>query len=460
MEEKLLASMKNAVLSIANTVDKEIHTPSIQETNIFKILKMENHEIRHCAFLEYLLDPDRNLELATDFLSTWLSYIVQDQGISDAELDKFIYDKKGTIGKIEGENRYTEIIAKGNSQSKKNDLRIDHALEIKLKGTCRVLVFEYKQNGVVNNDLKKYHKFIQNRYKNKKSKIYYFILELGTKSHTQGKEEIWKYLSRESFINALEDTLGLARRKDMMATSLYIEKYLEILQPDPEPHSMLFNLKSQLWDLWNPEVQKQDPEEKYFYELVEDYIESQEVKDALFEFDYHMLVDWSIYEATKKLRNGKVKVNSGWVRFIPNNCSKDIYLSSSLKQVNDTFYLCIRLESWQNPKSTLEESKNQYIELISALKKHSKVNTIIDNLNQLDQTLTLTIDDNDNQPIVMEEVKRPDNSRVRYKFSLSYLRKVDFDMLKDICVSKNKPRIFEETTNDLKRWVDILSGSE
>lgn len=450
MNKEVKQHMEQAIKKLAQNLNHKDQDEIAQETNIFKILKVDQHEIRHGAFLEFLLDPERNPELAEFFLQTWLKEIVSELVLQDEQLDKIIEGDYEKVGHINEVNQYSEIPL----NNKGNINRIDHALEVSLKNTCRVLVFEYKHNGVLQNDLIAYKNYVEGQYKGKRAEIYCFVLELGNKSHDKTVTEGWHFISRETLINAISETLREACRKDMQATRLYLEHYLQVLQPDPEDYELLKGFRAELWDLWNPEVAQEDPDAEYFEELLEKHVGSEHYKNLLSSFNYYLLFDWAVAEAAQSIGNVTVRVNDGWVRLKLNNNYKNLYLFTYLhEEENGQIYMAIKLRSWHDTKIPEQESKAQYGFLRDALSQHPSIKKSLNELSDPDDLRYITlVKDGD----TLLKRNHPNGCKTPFDLSLTWLWPIDQQTFKAIS-TQEKPQIFKEWIEELEWLAKALS---
>lgn len=453
MKNEKIKTMKNAIVKIAAVLekkDRDLISPP-QETNIFKILKVDQHEIRHGAFLEFLLDPERNRELADFFLQAWLAEIKKELILDDIHFDQIIDGEYEYINHIADANRYTEI----NFTNKGKSYRIDHALEVKLKGTCRVLVFEYKSNGVLQNDLDAYLANVEARYEGKKTKIFCFILEFGFKNHGKSKNKDWYFISRNTLIGAVNKTIDEARRKDMQATRLYLEQYMEVLQPEPKDFDFLKQYRKELWDLWNPEIARVDPEAKGFDKLLEKHVTSEKHRDLLNSFNYHMLFDWVVSESVMSCKGLSVRVNSGWVRLRPEGSPKNLYLSTYLcEEESGQLYMATVISSWQDRKLPLKDSEAQHALVCKALSEHHEVGKWFKNLGDHKSLRVAILVKGNDDPLV--ERNHPTNCNTHFQLCVHWLWPIELEMLKKIVLNE-KPDVFQEWLNDLEYWIKSLS---
>lgn len=133
---------------------------------MFKVLKLENAEIRHSNFLGWLLDPCESHLMLDYFLKEFLKMIVKDHSInpdvsmsiSDIVLGDFI-DTEVTLEKITNEGRRIDILL----ESRKNQF------------VCVIENKVWSDEGC--NQLEDYYQYINNHetYKNYKHKLFVFL---------------------------------------------------------------------------------------------------------------------------------------------------------------------------------------------------------------------------------------------------------------------------------------------
>ncbi len=442
--------MKQAIENIAEEVN-DVHEESEpgQETNIFKILRLENYEIRHGNFLEYLMDPERNIVLAKDFIWNFLYEIIEYLGIDDKGFNRIIDWEDFDISKITGESRYTEI-----SAGKDKKQRIDHALELKVGKTRRVLVFEYKLNGVLQNDLKSYQNTIEERYKGSQVKIYYFILEIGSKKHNLTNKGEFRFIPKEALVGAIRDTVNDAKKKDMLATKLYLEQYLDIIEPEVKEEFIFSGLENYLWDSWNPAMDKYEEANDVFDSLVEKSIDDGELRDNIIGFQYSELFLRRVKESLGRYFNElNVKLNQGWLRILPMSRYKDFYFSTRIFEdaKEGEIYLMINFRAYQNRKASLEHAKEQKDFMLGVL-KDSILKESLDAIESLESCKELEI----NQDLeVVEEIYHKNDAKYPHEFNLHYSRSIDVEALKSICTLEESEE-FDLMMNDLIGFIKLI----
>lgn len=442
--------MEQAIKSIAENVnDVYEESESAQETNIFKILRLENYEIRHGNFLEYLMDPDRNIELAKRFLSEFIFQILERLEIEDSAFNRIISNENFEISKIKGENRYTEILAGKDSKQ-----RIDHALELKVGKTRRVLVFEYKLNGVVQNDLQAYKNTIEERYKGSKVKFHYFILEIGAKKHHLSEKSGFRFVPKEALVEGVRETINIARQKDMLATKLYLEQYLEIIEPYVKDDFLFSGLERELWDSWNPEMERYEDANEVFDLLVDEYVADEEHKSALWEYYYCDVFGRRVKQVLEGWSSQlHIKLNLGWLRIIPVCRYKDFYFSTSIfeNEEEGRIFLVTNFRAYQNRKASFEYAKEQKEFMLRVL-KGSILREPISTIKSLEICKALRIN---HDLEVIEEVYHKNDAKYPCDFSVHYRRSIDIEAFKRICTLEDSKE-FDLLIDDLIGFIKLI----
>ncbi len=447
----LYKNMKQAISHIAEKVNKPVElVEHVQETNIFKILRLENYEIRHGNFLEFLMDPERNVELANRFIANFIENIVDELNLVDSGLDRIISDKEFEVLRVTGENRFTEIPVANNDKK-----RIDHALEIKSGQTRRVLVFEYKLNGVLQNDLDSYQKSIEQRYDGTKARCHFFILELGTKKHNLSSKGAFNFIGKSTLVEAIQDTVSSARQKDMMATRLYLEQYLEILEPEVGEEFIFAGLESQLWNSWNPAMEAYEDANDIFDSLVEEYIEVESLQVALCGYYYSEVFDRRVKQKLDNYSSQLItKLNQGWLRILPQCQYKDFYFWTSLSENNGETFLTINFQSHQRPKASMEQAKKQKYFVLGVLNKSILVKPL-NKIENLDRCKEIGV----NQDFeVIQETLHKDDSKYPYEFKVRYMRKIDVNSLESICTLEESED-FDLMLEELTDFVELINSA-
>lgn len=175
---------------------------SFQTLNIFKVLKLGRHEIRHSNFLSWLMDPNANHGLGAEFLEIFLK---------DA-----IHVDFNLSGKVV--NVQTEYSS--------NKGRIDLLITFDEKVIC----IENKIDSGENSDqLSRYIQHVNSFYPSF-DKYFIFLTPDGRSPETPEDRKFFKPYSYEKIIDHI---IGLyERRKNKMdvRVAIYLQDYIELLQ--------------------------------------------------------------------------------------------------------------------------------------------------------------------------------------------------------------------------------------
>ncbi len=413
---------------------------------------MEKYEIRHANFLEFLMDPERNVELAHEVVFQFLAQIVEDQGIDDAAFNQILDTEGFDIFKIPGSHSYTEIPA-----GKEGNLRIDHAFELKVGRMRRVIVFEYKYNGSIYNDLEAYKETIDDLYNGTIAKPYFFIMDLGKKIHFTSPHSDFSVLSKDLLIESLQQTLVEARRKDMMNTRLYLEQYLDILAPAPKEQSILEGLEKQLWQLWNPKIENIDIEAKYFNILVEKNIDDEGHRDELYGYHYSQVFDRKVEAALDQYSASLYpKLNQGWVRAIPNKCEfKDLYLWAALWHVDNKVYQVINLRSYHDLKKDDSMVAKQTGFMLDVISK-SKYSKSLDAIGNISDCKKILVTDGIESPSI--DARRANGKRV-HDIVVRFAQEITFETLENILTTDKSVDEFDTLIKNVVEFADLINSN-
>ncbi len=186
--------------------------------NIFKVLKLENQEIRHSAFLAYLLDPNQNHYLGVKFLQAIMNKVGADIEIKDG-------DKKDIKVK-------TEHYIKECNEKKAIGKRID----ILITAPKFVCVIENKYGtGEHDKQCQMYKKYIQEKYQDKKIKkvfIYLDIVKHDIENFKKGNPlEGYISLSYQDILDIFKqkNIINQINKDDKSIQNNIINQYIEIL---------------------------------------------------------------------------------------------------------------------------------------------------------------------------------------------------------------------------------------
>ncbi|GGY39086.1 hypothetical protein GCM10011297_10360 [Bacterioplanes sanyensis] len=451
--QSALEELNEVLLERQGSADDDIR----QETNIFRILRIENYEIRHGAFLDYLLDPDRNPELAHEFAKAWIAEIYDELSIDDGGfLERLFEANEFELGPLKDEHRFSEV------SIPESRLRIDHAFEVKVGKTRRVFVFEYKHNGVVQNDLAAYQAFVNDKYAGNRYLARYFVMDLGNKIHNSFESEIFDLVSKETLVNALDMTLDLAVRKDMQATRMYLEQYRDILAPEVEEQYPWRGLENILWNTWNPSYIEYDDAWKVWDKLAEKAIDDPDIFEDLAAFDTEQLFDQAVLEALEDVDNCSVRRNSGWVRIEPSKCQlKHFYLFSNLWFGPEGLYMGLNLQSWHDPKGQVEEQEKQH-QLALQVLANSRWGSFCGSPEQWPSLsrIELTFSRDESSEFIVKDLKlrnRSESSKRTHGVVINIKLPIELSELKQACCSDEMPKVFTQYIAEAEALVESIN---
>lgn len=109
MNEKQERVLKELIRNL-DTINQEL-SPWIDKNNIFKILKINNYEIRHSEYLSYLLDPTNGYGWKDEFFKKFMLNVIDEIEIDNCIFDEFdIVLKDYSDLKIYREHRNIDLL--------------------------------------------------------------------------------------------------------------------------------------------------------------------------------------------------------------------------------------------------------------------------------------------------------------------------------------------------------------
>lgn len=235
------AIQNNNFENLVNKLDEKRE----KECNIFKILRVDNYEIRHSNFLAWLFDKNASHGIGYEFLKEFFT---------EAKIDFPIEYLNKNI-KIETESKI-EII----ENNKKRIGRID----LLLIGENFICVIENKYGSFEHdNQCQDYKKFIETKYNESKKDKYFIFLDLAQPADFNFEEERYrgyKFVSYENILNILKKILKSKNNNEI--SSILLNQYVEIL---------------------DKKYNKIDEDIKHFYENNSEFI------NEMWEFDFNEL---------------------------------------------------------------------------------------------------------------------------------------------------------------------------
>lgn len=223
----------------------------INEPNIFKILGVQNFEIRHSNFLGWLLNPNENHGLGDFFLLRFLQDIFLDN-------------------RVEG----VSVIHLANIDNKKVSIRREwENIDILIITEDFVVCIENKIWSNEHSDqLIKYKTTIEDKFPNKKQ-IFVFLSPNGNESTMNHAFVNYSY---ERIIEILEALLSRASLSISKTIERYIQDYLTILKQNLMQNDEVNNLAEQLYknhqELFDFVFQNKPNHRSYFKPILNEFI--------------------------------------------------------------------------------------------------------------------------------------------------------------------------------------------
>ena len=446
MKQQYYPKMESAIRKISTQLQSESTQAITQETNIFRILSVENYEIRHAAFLTYLFDPNRNVELANEF---WRAFFSSIAAITQKVVHEAISQASDIeISTIKGTGTYSEVHCSGKF--------IDFAAEIKADGVKHVVVIEYKHNGVASNPLKTYKKHIDKLYPTMAEKRkFFFIIEIGSRAKHKSKDGFSSF-ENSIIIEACRSLSTIASNKDMNLTASYIKQYLDILEPQnkglPERYSGLEEL---LWDAWNIKYKQDDTDAAYFNEIINkagldvvdiDFLSGLSDDTLYTAKSYQKLISNNINAAFKPL--------SGWVKITPSLLNqKDLYIWTSIVEKGKGKYfikLCVQI--YQHNPTNSPEQKKFHTFTLKKLSKLYEIKESLDKLRNMSQIRLIEEEDG------LNLLKRQSKSKLQCSVIVEKAFPISYAELKGFCTeNKFDSAVFKNMEETLEEVVDIFN---
>ena len=186
------------------------------EFNIFKILKLENQEIRHSAFLAYLLDPNQNHGFDEKFLEALIKKVDENVKINVEDKTKITVETEHTIKEC--------------SEEKAIGKRID----ILITAPKCVCVIENKYGSNEHDEqCQMYKKYIQEKYQDneiKKVFIYLDIVKHDIENFQDGNPlEGYISLSYRDILDIFQDNKNIIDKQNNEIQKDVINQYINIL---------------------------------------------------------------------------------------------------------------------------------------------------------------------------------------------------------------------------------------
>lgn len=178
------------------------------DSNIFKILKIDDFEIRHSNFLKWLFDLTNNFDVASKFTFEFFKHI-------DACINPSLLESEKDVDQVVREDENIDLMVKLNKHKK-------------------VLVIENKIYSTESNDqLSRYYNIISNQEDLKDYKKYFVYLTLnGDEPLLQFDKEHWIVMSHKTVKQILSKIIKQNNFNNKVTTLL--KDYIDILKEKTE----------------------------------------------------------------------------------------------------------------------------------------------------------------------------------------------------------------------------------
>ncbi len=298
-------SKDEALHKLQNTIQEE-SLKKKSEFNIFKVLKLDNYEIRHSNFLAWLLNPKETHGFGISFLDSFLD------GVLDKDVLNSINEQDITV-----ETEY--LTNKGR--------RID----ILIYSKDFVCVIENKYGSEEHDEQCKHYKdFIENfsKFQNCKYK-YYIFLDINRPSDEQLQNNLNCY-QPITYKDIYQILVNLLKEKEENITLQIIRQYIEIIK---EKYIML-----------DAETKKQCRELYSKYKNVFDLMEK---FNSEFQNDIYNIMQEIVSNSDLSLKNADIKGN-GYnnntgcgIRFIPEELTNEQKIQNKNNVTNYSLFFAL-----------------------------------------------------------------------------------------------------------------------
>ena len=196
---KILENLSNdeQLKKLQDLLDKK-EKENNEKINIFKILKLDNFEIRHSNFIAWLLNPKETHKLEDKFLKKFLKEVQVNFSINTSN--------------IQVEREYSTD--KGRK------------IDILLYNEDFVCVIENKYGSCEHdNQCSEYKKYVEKKFKDRKYKLFLYLDFYHPKKEIEG----YSYITYEKIQNILYEILNDIKTDETILKSI-IEQYIEIIK--------------------------------------------------------------------------------------------------------------------------------------------------------------------------------------------------------------------------------------
>ncbi len=198
-----------------------------QRTNIFEILKISRTEIRHSNMLAWLLDPNENHGLGTDFLYAFISDLTKSHNYEFVEGNDIapIIESDHALYLLSSDLTNTKVYREWNNIDIMMTLPGNYiiAIENKIDST------EHNANNTDKSQLEKYSGIINNYYSINNNEPYtHFKIYLTPFGDTPSEND-WKVYTYGDVLNILIPFFDKHKDHLSIETKVLIENYINIL---------------------------------------------------------------------------------------------------------------------------------------------------------------------------------------------------------------------------------------
>lgn len=347
IKENLNKFLNDEAIKNLNEYIKKIKNEERSKFNIFKVLKLDNHEIRHSNFLAWLLNPKENHGLGDKFLKNFMQEALKEPSILPDTSDVIVDTEYFT-----NEGRRIDILI----HSKKSDF---------------VCVIENKYGSDEHDEQCKHYKdFIENyskfrEYKNQK----YVFLDIDMPSEEELDKALNCYMpiTYKKVYYILVDLLNTLEQSDDSKRA--IVQYAEIIKEkyfimNEEIKEKCHELYMDYYDVFNSIVEYKESLYSDMYNLMKKFLER-----YISEYENADLEGCGYLDKTHK---------QAGIRFVPKGVYGDRKISSNNKITKYPVFF------------TLEYNKNLYLNITKVDKKekwHTQEKTTIDDAQPEDKIL-------------------------------------------------------------------------
>ncbi|NLX25895.1 MAG: hypothetical protein GXY61_08060 [Lentisphaerae bacterium] len=302
---KSFESLSNQVKKSAQKILKDYGSTGEKNFNFFYATGCDRYEIRHAAFFAWMFNPEK-YSLAKHFVASLLCELDK-EGVALHNTIRKCFE--GGLGKIPVEFNISKIPdAKGyteipfTARSTRNKGRIDFAADIRVDRTTLRLVIEFKNEGVISNNLVAYRKFVQKGLQ--KGDPLCLVVDFSGKNHELESGD-FQQIPTEVLVTAVENHLNLLGKRVWNShprERMAIENYLEVLKAaEGEILDKVLDSKGgseTLWNFWNPQMNLaadnlENEINDYLGQLMEGFDEGEQedkLTSAIYSFNWQMLL--------------------------------------------------------------------------------------------------------------------------------------------------------------------------